>query len=88
MSDSERKRLFGLEPKDKWPAEGMPVRSIGGGWVVWVRPLVGGPERDFSGRVWRRMRHRCMARCPHCEREFSAGRIGQHKCWAMGQEPK
>ena len=65
------KEMFGLRPEQKWPAEGLPVRSIQG-ISVWVVPL------DFARRTG--IFHRVRAFCPKCERAMSAGRLHQHVC--------
>jgi len=67
------KRLFGLEPKQKWDARGH-AGIVVGRWFLWVNPLVGISTR------YRRSTHRAMARCLECTRTVSAGRIQQHKC--------
>lgn len=68
------KILFGLNPKQKWPAEGLPARTING-IKIWVNPLQG--EKPNHGK---RHTHRVRAKCPYCGQEMSAGRINQHRC--------
>lgn len=64
--DPAVKILFGLDPKAKWPKEGMPERRIQG-IVCWVEPL--GTYANF-------MRARCI--CPECGQRFPIGRLKQH----------
>lgn len=63
--------LLGLPLKAKLPAEGMPEREVQG-VVLWVAPLVA-DRKTVRG-------HRVRARCPHCAKEMSAGRLFQHVC--------
>lgn len=64
--DSDVKRFFGLEPKDKWPEQGMPRRTIDG-IHCWVDPLTYG---KFT------IRAKCM--CPVCHKVMPIGRLAQH----------
>lgn len=73
-SSDGMKILLGLDPKSKYPAEGMPPRTIQG-VTVWVEPLKG--ETPNHGK---RHTHRVMAKCPNCHQKMSAGRLHQHVC--------
>jgi hypothetical protein len=70
LHDGERKRAFGLEPKDKWPDEGFKsqfVRTNGFEAVV-VKVLPKGAAK-----------RRCLAYCPlGCKKWVCAGHLGQH----------
>lgn len=63
------KILMGLDPKKKWPREGMPVQVIQG-IKVYIKPFV--PRGRFKLRA--------RAICPGCDKDFAAGRIAQHVC--------
>lgn len=65
------KQLMGLDPKKKWPREGVPVQVIQG-IEVYVQPWV--PRGRFCLRA--------RAICPGCSKDFAAGRISQHVCKA------
>ena len=68
---SDMKFFMGLDPKDKWPKDGLPPRIVQG-WKVWVAPL--SKFRIDNGF------HRVRAQCPNCSQVMSAGRTHQHKC--------
>lgn len=63
------KTLMGIDPKKKWPRDGMPVQVIQG-IEVYVTPFV--PRSRFHLRA--------RAICPGCKADFAAGRIAQHVC--------
>jgi hypothetical protein len=69
--EGDLKKMFGLEPKKKWPAEGLPPRNIQG-IKVWVNPRTTATQENQF--------HRCRAECPRCLKILSAGRLHQHKC--------
>ena len=77
--DWEVKALFGLPPKAKWPAEGMPMRVIQG-ITVWVEPA---PPRTTTMRWGREVtvkssKHRTFGVCQACQKTIPLGRMHQH----------
>lgn len=68
---NDMKRFFGLDPKKKWPANGMAAITIQG-VPVFVISLAQAKERKVF--------HRVRANCPACNMEMSAGRLHQHVC--------
>lgn len=68
---NDMKRLFGLDPKAKWPDHGADSRIIQG-----VRVWIESKERAKLLGVFHRVR--CL--CPNCNESMSAGRLFQHKC--------
>lgn len=67
--EGEIKEMFGLPRKAKWPAEGMPHRTVQG-IVVWVDSC---EEARRAGRF-----HRMQAVCPQCHKIVPVGRLQQH----------
>ena len=68
------KRLFGLEPKQKWPRFGLKIIVVDG-WKLWVDPI------GFKYQIRKHSsfkQHRAMAQCPACGKNISIGRISQH----------
>lgn len=68
----EIKKMFGLDEKTKWPAEGMPERVVQGITlrVVPLPPAVPGKRRRFIIRA--------QAQCPACASWFGITRLRQH----------
>lgn len=77
--ESELRALFGITGS-KWPTQGCKPREIQG---IWVHVL---PVDHFSlinwttGKKRSRAQHRCLATCPECGAQVSAGRLQQHRC--------
>lgn len=69
--DNAVKVMFGLQPKDKWPEQGMARRTVQG-IHVWVEPI----RLNADGRV--KFSIRAMAQCPACHRTMPIGRLQQH----------
>lgn len=67
------KALFGLSPKAKWPAEGVPRRDVQG-ILCWVEPL----RERRPGLRRPNFGLRAMAQCPACARVVAIGRLKQH----------
>lgn len=65
------KMLMGLEPKQKWPAEGINFKVVQG---VGIYVLSLNEAKAFK------VFHRVRAICPKCGKHMSAGRLFQHKC--------
>lgn len=83
--EPELRTLFGVTAA-KWPRQGCPPRCIQG---IWVRVLPADHEslRDpgchpLTGRQRKTSQHRCIASCPDCGAQVSAGRLHQHRCEA------
>lgn len=64
--DTEVKVMFGLQPKDKWPEQGMARRNLAGNIECWVEPIRPG------------FHIRARALCPVCMRNMPIGRLQQH----------
>jgi hypothetical protein len=69
--DPEVKKFFGLDPKEKWPEQGMPRRTIQG-IHCWVEPIA----RRSDGRA--KFTIRAKAVCPKCQKAMPIGRMQQH----------
>jgi hypothetical protein len=71
--DTVVKALFGLDPKAKWPVEGIAPRIIQG-ITCWVEPL------RFRNTQGRRPAFglRAMCKCPECGKTMPIGRLAQH----------
>lgn len=67
MHDPDVKQAFGLQPKDKWPVQGMTPRLVQG---VWCGVDVMRFDQGFRIRAW--------AECPNCRRRMPIGRLNQH----------
>ena len=69
-TERDMKMYFRLEPKDKWPAEGLPAITIGmAGIRAWVAPLNAESRQGVP---------RCFVSCPVCSRTLSFSRLPQH----------
>lgn len=75
MHDAERKRAFGLQPKDKWPAEGLSLRIIETDWgpIIHEVRFTGDPLNAGTNKG-----RRAVAFCPTCAIWVCAGHLGQH----------
>ena len=71
--DSGFKRLFGLDPKAKWPDAGMAAIKVQTSDGLFTRLLVL-PKMSTA----RQGVPRLIAECPKCPRSMGAGRIQQH----------
>lgn len=71
VHDTQVKRFFGLDPKKKWPAEGLPAIEIQG-FTVYVKSL----EESRNGQ---KRPHRVTVICPICNKHMSLGRLHQHQ---------
>lgn len=79
--EPELRQLFGVTGP-RWPKQGCKPREIQGIWVH-VLPAdhasltqLGLPGEEKA----RRAQHRCIALCPECGAQVSAGRLHQHRC--------
>lgn len=75
--------MFGVT-SHRWPDQGCEPREIQGIWVR-VLPVDHSSLRDpgshpLTGRQRKRAQHRCIAWCPECGAQVSAGRLQQHRC--------
>lgn len=75
--EPELRALFGVTG-GKWPDRGCPPRCIQGIWVR-VLPVDHASLVDLN-RKGKRSQHRCLATCPDCGAQVSAGRLQQHRC--------
>lgn len=67
MHDGQRKKIFGLTYKDKWPDAGFPERMHDN---ILYRVL----PKQFGKHA----KHRAQAQCPVCGKWKDAGHMGQH----------
>lgn len=74
VHDSDIKRMFGLDPKQKWPERGMAAIKIQG-FTVWVRSL----DAARCTEPNKRRSHRVRVLCPICDKDLSLGRLHQHQ---------
>jgi hypothetical protein len=72
--DSDFKIIFGLDPKKKWPAEGMPEREAQG-FKMYVMSIADA-RKKYPGK---NRPHRVRVICPVCSKDMSAGRLHQHQ---------
>lgn len=84
--EHELRAMFGVTGP-RWPKQGCPARQIQG---IWVHVL---PADHISllgpdGKKARRAQHRCIAACPECGAQVSAGRLAQHRCDARVNKAK
>lgn len=77
-NEAELRALFGVTGH-RWPKDGCPARCIQGIWVQ-VLPDNHVSLRDLHGAKKKRAQHRCLATCPECGAQVSAGRLAQHRC--------
>jgi hypothetical protein len=84
MRDADRKRAFGLQPKDRWPAAGLPLRIIETGWgpVIHEVRSIGDPLHQTK-----RKGRRAVAHCPKCATWVCAGHLGQHIAKHYKEDP-
>lgn len=75
--EPELRALFGVT-SHRWPAQGCEPREIQGIWVR-VLPADHSSLVDLNGKR-KRAQHRCIAWCPDCGAQVSAGRLQQHHC--------
>lgn len=73
MSEDKVKVQFGINPKSKWPLEGMPPIMIQG-IKCWVGPMR--HRRDITRRPHFGLR--AMCECPQCGRTVTISRLPQH----------
>lgn len=74
--DADVKGFFGLQPKDKWPDEGMPsifIPTRAGQVQAFV---ISKEDASIQGRF-----QRCLCLCPNCSETVPLGRLNQH--WAV-----
>lgn len=64
-TNSDIKRLLGVDPKRHWPDQGVPVTMVQG-YAVKVHPKAA------------RISRRAVVECKKCRRWLCAGHIGQH----------
>ena len=88
--DCDHKKYFGLEPKAKWPAQGMNnpdgstkdvfVQGDYGKVRLWVNPepMTRTFQRAARIKVRKSSTHRLQCMCPVCGSVMSAGRLQQH----------
>ena len=70
--------LYGISPKVKWPAKGLP-KVMCDGITFWVNPLGKKLDRQPRWGVIREGMHsRLMCECPKCDKTISYGRLHQH----------
>jgi hypothetical protein len=71
--------MFGITG-GKWPAQGCKPREIQG-IMVHVLPTDHASLINLAtGKKRSRAQHRCIAACPECGAQVSAGRLQQHRC--------
>jgi hypothetical protein len=75
MHDAARKRAFGLQPKDKWPDEGLQPIGINTSWGVVLHEV---RRKDDPLKLGTNKGRRAVACCPVCYTPVCAGHLGQH----------
>lgn len=81
--EHELRAMFGVTGH-RWPKQGCPAREFNGIWVhVLPADHVSLTRLGLPGeQKARRAQHRCIATCPECGAQVSAGRLAQHRCSA------